>query len=169
MRDGTQVRGLHYQNDIKGIHAVQKCIQNFNMLDVLSVVQNLNKMQRKYEQYTKQVNTYQLSHSKGSKSQVMNGISEMRAAKKIVWFQNYRANIRDNFYKPRNAERKPCHIHREKVKKNRHCCRSPFNVNFLASSGLPLLFEFQTLGYLGDFRFFKRIFGEFYLQMKKES
>ena len=46
----------------------------------------------------------------------MNGISEMRAAKKIVWFQNYRANIRDNFYKPRNAERKPCHIHREKAK-----------------------------------------------------
>ena len=48
-RDGTDAHGLYYQNDIEVIHAVQKCIQNSKKLDVLGVVQNLQRLEQRQD------------------------------------------------------------------------------------------------------------------------
>ena len=48
-RDSSDVHGLHYQSFIEGIHAFQKCIQNFKKLDVLSVIQNLQQSEQRQD------------------------------------------------------------------------------------------------------------------------
>ena len=48
-RDSSNVNGLCYQNNIGRIHLAQKSIQNFKKLDVLGVVQNLQRLEQRQD------------------------------------------------------------------------------------------------------------------------
>lgn len=48
-RDGSGVNGMYYQNDIERIYSVWHCIQNFKRLDVLSVVENLQRLDQRQD------------------------------------------------------------------------------------------------------------------------
>ena len=48
-RDDSGVNGMYYQNDIEGIYSVWHCIQNFKRLDVLSVVENLQRLDQRQD------------------------------------------------------------------------------------------------------------------------
>ena len=87
-RDDTNVHGLYYQNGIEEIHAIQKCMQNFKKLDVLSVVQSLQRLEQRQGSQEVRVlyraGKYVLAEPhNGSKTQEMKGIPRVKSTEKM--------------------------------------------------------------------------------------
>ena len=50
VRVNSNVGGLYYQNDIKSLHAVQKCIKEYKKRDVAAVIKNLQRLSNRQDE-----------------------------------------------------------------------------------------------------------------------
>ena len=50
VRVNSNVGGLYYQNDIKSLHAVRKCIKEYKKRDVAAVIKNLQRLSNRQDE-----------------------------------------------------------------------------------------------------------------------
>ena len=113
-REGSNVNGLYYQNDIESQHSVEKCIQGFQKKDVITVVQNLKKLSERQEldeiRALYGAGNYKLAEPYKSffvSSEKWHGWNSARKQDHLKKFREYKPTPTDLFHKPSNAGRKP--------------------------------------------------------------
>ena len=113
-RDGTNVTGLYYQNDIEALHFVEKKRQHFRKENVITAIKGLKTLtnQQRVEEARALhgAGRYELSttHQKFFvDSSKWHSWSEERRSNHIRAFHNFQPSFSDKFKKPKTAGRKP--------------------------------------------------------------
>lgn len=113
-RDGTNIQGLYYQNDVESQHAVEKCIQHYKKEDVLVVINNLQRLSDRQDAEEVRAlygaGNYRLAESYRKflvKSSEWHNWSEKRRHDHVSKFREYVPTMSDSFTKPRNSGKKP--------------------------------------------------------------
>ena len=113
-RDGTNIQGLYYQNDVESQHAVEKCIQHYKKEDVLVVINNLQRLSDRQDAEEVRAlygaGNYRLAESYRKflvKSSEWHNWSEKRRHDHVSKFRKYVPTMSDSFTKPRNSGKKP--------------------------------------------------------------
>ena len=113
-REGSDVCGLYYQNDVEPLHHVEKMNQNFEKKAVKETIGSIQKLS--YRQDSEEVRTIYVAGSYVLSAAYMHFFvpsatwhnwTVERKKDHVQKFRNYKPNVSDNFKKPKNAGRKP--------------------------------------------------------------
>ena len=112
-REGTEVAGLYYQNDIESMHFVEKKKQQFRKENVIDVITNVSTLiqqsQREEIRTLCGAGRYELAttHKRFAvDSARWHSWPEKRRAYHVDAFRNFRPELADTFEKPKTAGRK---------------------------------------------------------------
>ena len=124
-REGSDVHGLYYQNDVESLHHVEKMNQNFEKKTVKEAIGNIQKLSDRQD--SEQVRAiygagnYVLSAAYKQffvPSATSHNWTVERKKDHVIKFRNYKPNVSDNFQKPKNAGRKANYTKRIRTSPN---------------------------------------------------
>ena len=124
-REGTDVSGLFYQNDIESQHFVEKKKQSFSKLSVVDVIVSLEEMVNRQDQEEVRAlygaGSYEISKEYRRflvDSARWHSWSPQRREQHLSTFRKFEPSIGDSFKMPKNAGRKPGYQSRERHKES---------------------------------------------------
>lgn len=120
-RDGTNVSGLYYQNDIEALHFVEKKNQQFRKESIVNVIEGLRDLvhQQRIEEIRAiyGAGRYEIAQTHKNftvDSAKWHSWSETRRINHVEAFRSFQPGFSDQYRKPEGAGRKPCY--QKKVK-----------------------------------------------------
>ena len=119
-REGTNVAGLYYQNDVESIHASEKRIQLYKKSDVLEAVATIQTLARR-EEYDEEMALYGGGNHVLSReyktwfSAQWHSWNQARKDDYKMKFRNCKPSIEDSFTKPATVGRKPNQTKRARI------------------------------------------------------
>ena len=116
-REGTDVSGLFYQNDIESQHFVEKKKQSFSKLSVVDVIVSLEEMVNRQDQEEVRA-LYGAGSYEISKEYRRHSWSPQTREQHLSTFRKCEPSIGDSFKMPKNAGRKPGYQSRERHKES---------------------------------------------------
>ena len=124
-REGSDVCGLYYQNDVESLHHVEKMNQNFEKKTVKEAIGNNQKVSdRQNSEEVRAIygaGNYVLSAAYKQffvPSATWHNWTVERKKDHVIKFRNYKPNVSDNFQKPKNAGRKANYAKRIRTSPN---------------------------------------------------
>ena len=117
----SNVKSLHYQNDIESQHAVQKCILEYKNRDITTVIKNLQRLSDRQDAEEVRALYGAVNYSIAGpykrfrvQSSKWHSWDENRMKDHVQKFRSVAPGKTDLFFKPRNGGRKPCYQERPK-------------------------------------------------------
>ena len=120
-REGTNIDGLYYQNDIESLHAVEKRIQNFKKGSINDAVRTINELIKREEKQEVMAlyggGDYALSQPyQNWYAPNWHSWDEDRREKYLEKFRAAKPCLESTFVKPANSGQKPGHKRRQRAK-----------------------------------------------------